>query len=154
MERICVLPVSLSTNITPDSMILTEWQPLRSHQARFIISMFIVKAKDDGPIFQGPDTSSHAYRSLHGIFRTAMLRCGRVSSSFVAHTALSNFAALLIYGMTDIQYMTWSGPQIDISGRIQAWAHTTAVHGHVCRRDHQYLRKRDRVYCGSPRSSD
>ncbi|KAJ7436143.1 hypothetical protein B0H11DRAFT_2256515 [Mycena galericulata] len=35
-------------------------QNVRPRQARFIISMFIVKAKDDGPIFQGLDTYSLA----------------------------------------------------------------------------------------------
>ncbi|KAJ7501245.1 hypothetical protein B0H11DRAFT_1908550 [Mycena galericulata] len=137
-------PPVLSSNITPD---LPEWQPLRPHQARFTISMHIAKAEDDGSIFQGPDTYSILLDiELQGQPRSPLIYIGRfVGSSedgdapmwtrFLKPRHMYSFvdprswAALLVCGMTDIHVESVSTS--DISARMQAWAHTTALGTYV-----------------------
>ncbi|KAJ7509353.1 hypothetical protein B0H11DRAFT_2217077 [Mycena galericulata] len=105
--------------------------------------MHIAKAEDDGSIFQGPDTYSILLDiELQGQPRSPLMHIGRfVGSSedgdapmwtrFLKPRYMYSFvdprswAALLVCGMTDIHVESVSTS--DISARMQAWAHTTAV---------------------------
>ncbi|KAJ7088247.1 hypothetical protein C8R44DRAFT_991115 [Mycena epipterygia] len=132
----------LAANITPASTTLPE-RPLRAHEARCIVNMFIVKAKDDGSIFQGPDVYCLTLEiQLQGMRPSPLMRLGRfVGSSDDGDAPLwtrllkprqsyyltepRTFAATLACGMTDIEVQSVSTE--DISPRMRAWACTASL---------------------------
>ncbi|KAJ7133525.1 hypothetical protein C8R44DRAFT_772596, partial [Mycena epipterygia] len=127
----------LAANITDGSTVVPE-RTLHAHEALCILTMFILKDKDVGSIFQGPDVYTLVLEiQLHGKSQSPLMRLGRfVGSSDDGDAPLwtrlfkpresyhiletSTFAATLACGMTNIAAQSVSTETI--SARMRAWA--------------------------------
>ncbi|KAJ7091055.1 hypothetical protein C8R44DRAFT_955621 [Mycena epipterygia] len=127
----------LAANITDGSTVVPE-RTLHAHEALCILTMFILKDKDVGSIFQGPDVYTLVLEiQLHGKSKSPLMRLGRfLGSSDDGDAPLwtrlfkpresyhiletSTFAATLACGMTNIAVQSVSTETI--SARMRAWA--------------------------------